>query len=99
MRHCGRGVRGFAKGALKMESGTSDKRVFEIDACVVKGCAAKVRPGHLMCDEHFAMLSREQQQQFYRARFKYEQRAEGGDQLLHAVMATCAESVEQGSEK
>jgi hypothetical protein len=48
-----------------------------------------------MCDEHFMCLSREQQQQFYRARYKYETRAEGGDALLNAVMATCAEAVEQ----
>jgi len=77
-----------------MES-ESSKREFKIEACVVRGCTAEIKPGYLMCDEHFMNLSREQQQQFYRARYKYEQRAEGSDELLNAVMQTCAESVEQ----
>lgn len=73
----------------------NSKREFKIEACVVRGCTAEIKPGHLMCDEHFMCLSREQQQQFYRARYKYETLAEGADALLNAVMQTCAESVEQ----
>lgn len=72
-----------------------EKRKFEIKVCVVGGCTNPIEAGHLMCDEHFMCLSRAQQQQFYRARYKYEMRAEGSDALLNAVMATCAEAVEQ----
>jgi hypothetical protein len=48
-----------------------------------------------MCESHWISLSRDMQQQFYRARHKFEKRFEGGEQLLNAVMQTCAEHVEQ----
>jgi hypothetical protein len=72
-----------------------EDRKFENKVCVVSGCTAEVEVGHLMCDEHFMCLSRDMQQQFYRARYKYEKRFEGGEALLNAVMQTCAEAVEQ----
>jgi hypothetical protein len=61
-----------------------EDRKFENKVCVVSGCTAEVEVGQ-----------RDMQQQFYRARYKYEKRFEGGEALLNAVMQTCAEAVEQ----
>lgn len=80
-----------------METEKQNTRKFSIESCVIGGCTheEKLKEGHLMCDSHFMSLSRDHQQQFYRARFKYETCAEGGEALLNAVMQTCAEAVEQ----
>ena len=82
-----------------MEKNSSSERVpdrrFSVEACIVSGCTDPVEAGHFMCGSHWISLPREMQQQFYRARHKYEKRFEGGEQLLNAVMQTCAEHVEQ----
>jgi len=74
--------------------GNEGSRKFEIKDCIISGCTEDIEPRHFMCSGHFMSLGRDQQQQFYRARFKYEQNAEGSDQMMTAVMQTCADVVQ-----
>ena len=53
----------------------------------------------MMCGRHFGMLSRPEQQAFYRARHKWQWRAQGCEELISAVLESAAKTVEAIREK
>lgn len=62
----------------------------EIAKCVVNGCELKPSPRHVMCAAHWRDVPRSQQQEFYRARYKFEQGFEHAGALLKTVIAELA---------
>lgn len=57
-------------------------RKFRVERCMAPGCDRPVEDRFVLCEGHWRAVPRELQQDFYRARYKFEQGLEGGEILV-----------------
>lgn len=70
------------------------RKSLKVTICLATHCQEPVAKRSVLCEQHWSMLPKDLQKEFYRSRYKYEQGFEGGEILIGETITRILEAID-----
>jgi hypothetical protein len=70
------------------------RKTLTVKLCLATHCQEPIAKRTVLCEQHWSMLPKDLQKEFYRSRYKFEQGFEGGEILIGETITRILEAID-----